>query len=152
MLIAQSCPTLCDPMDPLQCHGLQTARLLYPWNSPGKNNGLDSHSLLQGIFSTQGSNQGLLCCRQILYHLSHQGSPYYIVSSVVTSETVSPALISQLDSRHIFLITCTIILWLPKQIAINKCVKLLSHVRLLAAPWTVAHQASLSIEFSRQEY
>ena len=34
-----------------------------------------SHSLLQGIFLTQGSNLGLLHCRQILYHLSHQGSP-----------------------------------------------------------------------------
>ena len=33
------------------------------------------HSLLQEIFLTQGSNLGLLHCRQILYHLSHQGSP-----------------------------------------------------------------------------
>ena len=32
-----------------------------------------SHSLLQGIFSTQGSNLGLLHCRRILYFLSHQG-------------------------------------------------------------------------------
>ena len=34
-----------------------------------------SHSLLQGIFPTQGSNPGLSHCRKILYHLSHQGSP-----------------------------------------------------------------------------
>ena len=34
-----------------------------------------SLSLLQGIFPTQGSNPGLPHCRQILYHLSHQGSP-----------------------------------------------------------------------------
>ena len=33
------------------------------------------HSLLQGIFPIQGSNLGLLHCRQILYYLSHQGSP-----------------------------------------------------------------------------
>ena len=32
--------------------------------------------LLQGIFPTQGSNLRLLHCRQILYHLSHEGSPY----------------------------------------------------------------------------
>ena len=32
------------------------------------------------------------------------------------------------------------------------CVQLLSHVRLFAAPWTVAHQVPLSMEFSRQEY
>ena len=34
------------------------------------------HSFLQGVFPTQGSNPGLLNCRQILYHLSHQGSPF----------------------------------------------------------------------------
>ena len=48
---------------------------LCPWNFPGKNTGVGTHSLLQGIFSTQESNSGLLYCRQILYHLSHQGSP-----------------------------------------------------------------------------
>ena len=37
--------------------------------------GVGCHSLLQGIFPTQGSNLGLPHCRQILYHLSHQGSP-----------------------------------------------------------------------------
>ena len=31
------------------------------------------HSLLQGIFPTQGSNPGLPRCRQMLYRLSHQG-------------------------------------------------------------------------------
>ena len=36
--------------------------------------GVGCHSLLQEIFPTQGSNPGLLHCRQILYHLSHQGS------------------------------------------------------------------------------
>ena len=37
--------------------------------------GVDCHFLLQGIFPTQESNPGLLHCRQMLYHLSHQGSP-----------------------------------------------------------------------------
>ena len=37
--------------------------------------GLGSHSLLQGIFPTQGSNPGLPHCRQIIYQLSHKGSP-----------------------------------------------------------------------------
>ena len=48
------------------------------WNSPAKNPGVGSHSLLQGIFPIWGSNPGLLSllhCRQILYCLSHQGSP-----------------------------------------------------------------------------
>ena len=46
-----------------------------PWNSPDQNTGVDSLFLLQGIFPTQGSNPGLLCCGQILYQLSHKGSP-----------------------------------------------------------------------------
>ena len=46
-----------------------------PWDSPGKNTGVGCHFLLQGIFLTQESNPGLLHCRQMLYHLSHQGSP-----------------------------------------------------------------------------
>ena len=41
----------------------------------GKNTGVGCYFLLQGIFPTQESNLGLLHCRQILYHLSHQGSP-----------------------------------------------------------------------------
>ena len=48
------------------------ARLLCPWDSPGKNTGVCCRALLQGIFLTQGSNIGLPHCRQILYHLSHR--------------------------------------------------------------------------------
>ena len=40
--------------------------------------GVGSHSLLQGIFPTQGLNPGLLHSRQILYHLSQQGSPDWL--------------------------------------------------------------------------
>ena len=61
--------------DSLRPHGLQPARLLYPWDSPGKNTGVGCHALLQGIFPTQGSNPGPLHCRRILDGLSHQGSP-----------------------------------------------------------------------------
>ena len=44
---------------------------------PGKpkNTAVCSLCLLQQIFPTQESNQGLLCCRQILYQLSYQGNP-----------------------------------------------------------------------------
>ena len=68
--ISQSCLTLCHPMD-----------WALPWNSPGKNTGVGCHSFLQGIFSTQGSNLGVLHCRQLLSHLSHQGSPRFYCSS-----------------------------------------------------------------------
>ena len=47
-------------------------------DSPGKSTGVSCHSLLQGIFLTQGSNLGLLHCRQILYHLSHQGRLWFL--------------------------------------------------------------------------
>ena len=50
--------------------GLYSARLLCPCTSPGKNTRVGSHSLLQGIFLTQGLNLGLLHCRWILYCLS----------------------------------------------------------------------------------
>ena len=53
--------------DSLQLHS--------PWNSPGQNTAAGSRSLLQEIIPTQGSNPGLPDCRQILYQLSHQGSP-----------------------------------------------------------------------------
>ena len=56
-------------------HGLKLTRLLPPWNSAGKNTGVSCHSLLQGLFLTQGSNLSLLHCRQVLYHLSHWGNP-----------------------------------------------------------------------------
>ena len=61
--------------DSLQPHGLWPTSLLCPRSSQGKNTGVGCHALLQGIFSTQGTNLCLQHCRQILYRLSHQGSP-----------------------------------------------------------------------------
>ena len=101
MKVAQSCPTLCDPMD-YTVHGILQARILewVAFPSPGdlpnpgikprspalqvdslpaepqrkpKNTGVDSLSLLQRIFPTQESNHGLLHCRQTLYQPSYQG-------------------------------------------------------------------------------
>ena len=65
---SKSCPTLCDPMDcSLPCsfvHGIFQAIVL-EWAAI---------SFSRGIFLTQGSNLGLLHCRQTLYPLSHQGA------------------------------------------------------------------------------
>ena len=58
MLVPQSCLTLPDLT-----------------GFPGKNTEVGSHSLLQEIFPTQGWNLALRHCRQILYQLSHLGSP-----------------------------------------------------------------------------
>ena len=52
-LVAQLCPTLWP-------HGLHPARLLWPWDFPGKKTGLRCHFLLQGIFLTQRWNLRLL--------------------------------------------------------------------------------------------
>ena len=69
VLVIQLCLTLWDPLDcsppGSSVHG----------DSPSKNIGVGCHSLLQRIFPTQGLNPGLLNCRWIVYHLSHQGSP-----------------------------------------------------------------------------
>ena len=65
-LVVQLCLTLCDPMDcslpGSSVHGIVQIRI---------SSGL--HALLQGIFTTQGSNLGLPQWRQIPYHQSHQG-------------------------------------------------------------------------------
>ena len=66
---AQLCLTLCNPMD---CSPPSSS---VRGDSPGKNTGVGCHALFQGLFLTQGSNPGLLHCKRILYHISHQGSP-----------------------------------------------------------------------------
>ena len=70
VLVAHSCLTVCDPLDcnppGSSVHGISQASIL--------DTGGGCHFLLQGIFPIQGWNSGLLHCRQILYHLSHQES------------------------------------------------------------------------------
>ena len=71
--LAQGCVCMCVCVcsvtsvvsDPLESYKLQPARLLCPWDSPGKNPRVGFHFLLQGIFPTQGSNPGLPHCRQV---------------------------------------------------------------------------------------
>ena len=72
-LVTQSCLTLCDPMDCISPSSSGQG------DSPGKNTGVSCHALFKGIFPTQGSNPGLLHCRQILYQLRCQGSPIFTV-------------------------------------------------------------------------
>ena len=94
MKVAQSHPTLCDPMG-YTVHGILQARMLERVAFP----------FSRGIFPTQGSNAGLPHCRQILYQLSHKGSPRILEwvahpfssrSSYPGIELESPAL--QVDS------------------------------------------------------
>ena len=70
--------------DCLQPHGLQSTRLLCPWDYPGKNTGMGCHFLLQGIFPTQGLNRSILQRQVISLSSSHVGSPnsLHLFSSV----------------------------------------------------------------------
>ena len=79
-LVVHACKVTSVMSDSLWPYGPQPTRLLSPRDSPRKNTGVGSHSLLQGIFPSQGSNLGLLHCRWIFYHLSDQGSPLYILA------------------------------------------------------------------------
>ena len=109
--VTQLCLTLCDPTDRI-VHGILQARILewvaFPFSrgssNPGieprsptlqeyslpaeaqgkpRNTGVGSLPLLEGIFSIQESNQGLLHCRQILYQLSYQGSPLWCIDMLI---------------------------------------------------------------------
>ena len=74
VLSLRSCPSLCNPMN------LWPAKLLHPWDFPGKNTGVGCHFLLQGIFPTQGLNscfQGLLHWQMDCLPLSHLESPFF---------------------------------------------------------------------------
>ena len=70
---------------PMDCSPL----VLCPWNSPGRNTRMCYHILLQGIFLTQGSNPSLLYFRQVLCHLSHQGSPIHMQATLKWEVTTS---------------------------------------------------------------
>ena len=95
-LVAQSCPTLCDLMD---CSPPGSS----VWDSPGKNTGVGCHALLQGILE-EGLNPGLLHCRHILYHLSHQGSP-----EERKMDCYSMGIVSILQDEKFLEICCTIV-------------------------------------------
>ena len=110
MKVAQLCLTLWDPVDYI-VHWILQARILewvtFPCSrdlpNPGikarsptlqedsfpaepqgkpKNTEVGNLSLLQRIFLTQESNQGLLYCRRILYELSYQGSPLLLTKAL----------------------------------------------------------------------
>ena len=82
-LVAQSCPTLCDPMDcsppGSSVHG----------DSPGKNTGADCHALTQGIFPTQGSNWGLPHCRWMFVPFEPPGKPPH--KTIIQKDTCNTA-------------------------------------------------------------
>ena len=65
-------------VSPLQCPTLYDPQFVCPWNSPGKNTEVGSHSLLQGIFPTQGLNLGSLALQADSFPSEPAGNPIYI--------------------------------------------------------------------------
>ena len=61
----------------------EPARRLCPWDSPGKNTGVECHFLLQGIFPTQGLNPHLLC----LLHWQASSLPLALPGRLVLNTT-----------------------------------------------------------------
>ena len=91
----ESCSVVSDSLQP---HGLYSW-----WNSPGQNTGVGSLPLLQGIFPTQGLNPGLPHCRQILYHLSHKGSPIIFIDVIFkVSNLPIPVVLCQFSLRTLW--------------------------------------------------
>ena len=158
---------------------------------------MGSHSLLQGIFLTQGLTLCPLHCKWILHHLSHLKSPYYYCKYILILLWVLNKYVS--FPKESLLIACNKQLCVCVEVCLpaaatkllQSCptlcdptdgsplgspfprilqarrrnaisfssvgkwkvkLKSLSHVWLVATPWTVAYQAPPSMGFSRQEY
>ena len=118
---------------------------------------------IQGIFPTQRLNPGLPHCRQMLYYLSHQGSPYYETAATAAAKSLQlcPTLCDPIDgsppgSPIAGILQARTLKWVA--ISFSNAwkwkvkVKSLSRVRLFETPWTAAHQAPPSMGLSRQEY
>ena len=84
--VAQSCPTLCDPMD-YKVHGILQARILEWVAVP----------FSRGVFPAQGSNLGLLHCRQILYHRTTSEALGHNLPKKVKFAKLCPTLCHPLD-------------------------------------------------------
>ena len=156
VLVAQLCPTLCNPMD---CSLPGSSG---PWDFPGKNTGVDCHFLLQGIFPSP----------RVQTHVS------FIVGRFFTTELPGkPPNTLLLMSLCFYGISMYRTIckpfwqnrepfggrrnkqgWRAGQGQIRRALLLLlllshfSHVRLCVTPWMAAHQAPQSLGFSRQEH
>ena len=145
-------------VQPCGPHQLKPTRLLCPWDSPGKNTVVGYHALLPGIFLTQALNPHLLC----LLHWQVGSVPLVPPAAAVAKSLQScPILCDPIDgsppgSPVPGILQARALEWVA--ISFSNAwkwkvkVKSLSHVWLLATPWTAAHQAPPSVGFSRQEY
>ena len=91
----------CSESHSVMTNSLWPCGLYSPQNSPGQNTGVGNRSLLQQIFPTQGLNLGLLHCRQILYQLSHKGSPKTLKNWCFCTVVLEKTLKGPLDCKEI---------------------------------------------------
>ena len=142
--------------------GLEPARLLCPWNFPGKDTGVSFHSFLQGIFPTQGSNPSLASTVQAgrFFSTDPPGKPCSVLLLLLLScfsrvrLCATPQTVAHQAPPSVGLA------WALEWVAVSFSsawkwkvkVKSLSCVRLLVTPWTAAYQAPPSMGFPRQEY
>ena len=132
------------------------ARLLCPWDSPGKNTGVGCHAFLQGSLPTQGLNSRLMHWHAGFLAVSHLGS--LISLFFVLNTTYSICSLNAISFKRPWGVFITILLCCSKYISpVMKKKKSESVSRSVVSvslwtPWTLAHQASLSMKFCRQEY
>ena len=141
-LVAQSCPTLCNPVDSSppgsSVHRILCARILERVTRPSSRD-----------LPNPGIEPGIPHCSWILYHLSHQGSPRILerIACPFHRGTSLP--------RNWTSVSCIagrfFTSWATREVC-GCSISEVSRVQLMATPWTVAHQAPPSMGFSRQEY
>ena len=152
------CPTLCDPVD----HSLPGSSV--HGDSPVKNPVVGCHFLLQGIFPSQGSNpltSPALAGGFFIFSATWEAQEWLVAAAAAKSLQSCPTLCDPIDggppgSSVPGILQARTLEWVA--ISFSNAwkwkakVKLLSQVWLLATPWTAAHQAPLSMGFSRQEF
>ena len=158
-LLHTMCSVALVVSDSLWPYGLWSTRCLCPWDSTGKNTGVNCHALLQGIFPTQGLNLrllNLLHCRQVfvcftasstweaLSRFSCVPTPCNPIDSSPPGSPV-PGILQARTLEWVAISFSNAWKWKVK-------VKSLSRVQLLATSWTAAYQGPPSMGFSRQAY
>ena len=94
-------------------HGLWPTRLLWPWDSPGKDTGVGFHFLLEEIFPTPRSNLCHLHDRQTDYPQSHQGSPRVI-------QAMHVCMLSRFSCVQLFVIPWTVVRQAPLSMGFSR--------------------------------
>ena len=126
--------------DSMWPHRRQPTRLPYPWDSPGKNTGVGCHFLLQCMKVKSESEVTQLC--PTLSEPMDCSLPGFSIHGIFQARVLEWGAIVFSATDYINILRS------HREFSLY----VLSHVQLFVTPWTVAHQAPLSMEFYRQEY